>query len=161
MEAKSISKHVKISPRKTRLVVDLIRGKNAQESVNLLKYMNKRAAGVVSKTLESAIANAKNKELDIESLWVKTITVDGGATQKRYLPRAMGRANTILHRTSHITVILTDGGEGLRKAEKKLEQKKKGFFKKRTTKKTSVNKITKKTKTVQKDKKKKTAKREV
>lgn len=108
MEAKAVSKYIRISPRKTRLVADIIRGKNALVSQQLLQTVNKRAAKVIGKTLNSAVSNAKHKEGKEESLWIKKILVDGGPIYKRYMPRAMGRATEIRRPTSHITIVLSD-----------------------------------------------------
>lgn len=108
MEAKAISKYVRISPRKTRLVIDLIKNKGAIDSTQVLEAMGKRAARVVTKVLASAIANARQKELDVDKLWIRTAMVDGGPVYKRYMPRAMGRATMIRKPTSHITIVLSD-----------------------------------------------------
>jgi large subunit ribosomal protein L22 len=122
MEVKAVTKYIRISPRKTRLVADLVRGKNAVRSVGLLNNVNKKAAKEILKTLTSAISNAKNQELKEESLWIKKIVIDGGPMYKRYMPRAMGRATMIRHTTSHITVLLSDEKTGL-KAKKKEKKK--------------------------------------
>lgn len=108
MEVRAVSKYIRISPRKTGLVAALVRGKPALESQEILQAMNKRAAKVIGKVLNSAISNAKQKEIKEESLWIKRIFVDGGPMYKRYMPRAMGRATMIRRRTSHITVVLSD-----------------------------------------------------
>lgn len=108
MEFRAISRFVRISPRKTRLVADLVRGENAIESQQLLETVNKRAARIIGTTLNSAISNARQKEVEEESLWIKKIVIDGGPLYKRYMPRAMGRATMIRHTTSHITVVLSD-----------------------------------------------------
>lgn len=108
MEIKAVTKYIKISPRKTRLVADMIRGRNALRSVKILEAVNKRAAQVINKTLNSAISNARNKEAEEETLKIKKIFVDGGPIYKRFMPRAMGRATMIKHPTSHITIILSD-----------------------------------------------------
>ena len=108
MEAKAVLKFVRVAPRKARLVVDLIRGKNAAEALTILKFTPRHAAKVVEKILKSAVANAAQKEMgDVDGLWVSKVCVDGGPTMKRMQPRAMGRANTIRKRTSHITLILS------------------------------------------------------
>lgn len=108
MEVKAVTKYIRISPRKTGLVAATIRGRNALESQQILGMMNKRAARVIGKTLNSAISNARQKEVKEESLWVKKILIDGGPVYKRYMPRAMGRATMIRRRTSHVTVVLSD-----------------------------------------------------
>lgn len=110
MEAKAVAKYLRISPSKVRLVADLVRGKAVSEALTILRFTPKKGARLVNKTLRSAVANAENaRTVDIESLYVKTITVDVGPTLKRWRPRAMGRANRIIKRTSHVTVVLSDG----------------------------------------------------
>lgn len=100
---------LRISPRKVRLVVDLIRGVPVNEAINLLRFSPKAAARPVSKLLLSAVANADNKgKYDLDKLVVQTIFVDEGPTWRRWLPRAMGRATRIRKRTSHVTVILDE-----------------------------------------------------
>ncbi len=107
MEAKAIARYVRISPRKVRLVVDLIRGKSLEEARAILRYTPKRGAYYVAKVLESAAANAGNNPDMLEDrLFVMAAFVDVGPALKRVLPRARGRADIIKKRTSHITVIL-------------------------------------------------------
>ena len=125
MEIKAVTKYVRISPRKTRLVADMIRGRNAMQSVRILEAVNKRAAKVINKTLNSAISNARNKEVSEEGLKIKRIFVDGGPVNKRFMPRAMGRATMIKHPTSHITIILTDEGRNAPRIVKKEKNEKK------------------------------------
>ncbi|MFY0544894.1 50S ribosomal protein L22 [Brevibacillus sp. H7] len=109
MEAKAIARYIRIAPRKVRLVVDLIRGKQVGEALAILKHTPKAASPVVEKLLKSAIANAEhNYELDPNNLVVGKIFVDQGPTLKRFRPRAMGRASRIHKRTSHITVVLNE-----------------------------------------------------
>jgi large subunit ribosomal protein L22 len=109
MEIKAVSRYVRISPTKVRLVTELIKGKPVEEALTALKFVRKRAALLVSKTLRSALANAEqNPNIDIDTLYIKSIFVDGGPTTKRWRPRAMGRATRILKRSSHITVILEE-----------------------------------------------------
>lgn len=108
MEAKAVLRYVRVAPRKARLVVDLIRGKNAEEALTILKFTPRHAAKVIEKVLKSAVANAAQKEMgDVDTLWVSRALVDGGPVMKRMQPRAMGRANIIRKRTSHITLILS------------------------------------------------------
>ncbi len=90
------------------LVADLIRGKKSEEALNLLAFTPKAAARIIVKLLKSAIANATQKKIDIDRLYVKTITVDQGPTMKRFMPRALGRATSIRKRTSHITIVLDE-----------------------------------------------------
>lgn len=109
MEA--IAKHnfARISPQKARLVADLIRGKSVDQALEILTFSNKKAAELVKKVLESAIANAEHNEgADIDDLNVAKIFVDEGPTMKRIMPRAKGRADRILKRSSHITVVVAD-----------------------------------------------------
>ncbi|HET7628993.1 MAG TPA: 50S ribosomal protein L22 [Bacillales bacterium] len=113
MQAKAVAKQVRISPRKARLVVDLIRGKKVGEAFAILKNTPRAASPIVEKVLKSAIANAEhNYDMEPEELSVETIYVDEGATMKRMRPRAMGRAGRINKRTSHITVVVSDSKEG-------------------------------------------------
>lgn len=105
MEVQAIHRQARISAQKARLVADQIRGMSAEKAVELLKFSTKKAAGLLKKVLESAIANAENNEgADIDELYVSSIFVDEGPTMKRMRPRAKGRGNRILKRTSHITV---------------------------------------------------------
>ena len=106
--SKARLRYIRISPRKVRLVADLIRGMDVDEAIRTLKFTQKRSAPIVSKLVSSAVANATDVDptLDIDELFVKTIYVDGGPTLRRFLPRAQGRATRILKRTSHITVEL-------------------------------------------------------
>ncbi|NLS12455.1 50S ribosomal protein L22 [Vibrio sp. SM6] len=109
MEA--IAKHnfARISPQKARLVADLIRGKKVDQALEILTFSNKKAAVLVKKVLESAIANAEHNEgADIDDLSVAKIFVDEGPVMKRIMPRAKGRADRILKRSSHITVVVAD-----------------------------------------------------
>lgn len=110
MLVKAIAKQLRISPQKVRLVVDQIRGQKVQRALEILQFSNKKAAVLIKKTLESAIANAEhNKGADIDELKVSQAFVDAGPTLKRWRPRAKGRANKILKRTSHITIAVGDG----------------------------------------------------
>lgn len=112
VQVRAVAKYIRTSPRKMRLVADLIRGKSAQEAWNLLEFTPKRAAGPMKKCLESAIANAQNNnEIPAESLTVHKVMVDEGPTLKRFTPRARGRASAIKKRTSHITIVVAPKGE--------------------------------------------------
>ncbi len=109
MQAKAVARTVRIAPRKVRLVLDLVRGKDVGEAVALLKLTNKRAASVVEKLVLSAVANAEhNYDMDTENLYVSEIYANEGPTLKRFRPRAQGRATQILKRTSHITVVVSE-----------------------------------------------------
>lgn len=115
MEVTARLRYLQGSAQKVRLVADLIRGKGAQEAVNILELTNKAAARHVQKCLKSAIANAENREdhIDVDRLYVKEIFVDGGPMLKRIQPAPMGRAFRILKRQSHITIKLdTRKGDG-------------------------------------------------
>jgi large subunit ribosomal protein L22 len=107
MEARAVARYVRVSPRKARLVVDLIRGKSIDDARAILRFSPRAAAEVVEKVLNSAVANAeKNLHINADTLLVGTTFVDEGPTLKRIQPRAMGRAFRINKRTSHITVVV-------------------------------------------------------
>ncbi len=109
MEAKAIVRHVRIAPRKAQLVVDLVRGKNIDEALAILKYTPKAAAPIIEKLVKSAVANAENNyNMDADRLYISDIYANQGPTMKRFRPRAMGRATTIRKRTSHIGVVLKE-----------------------------------------------------
>jgi large subunit ribosomal protein L22 len=100
-----------MSPRKMRVVANLVRGKNVGEALNELHFMPKKAAGIIAKAVHSAASNADEKSggtVDIDNLTITTIMVDGGPIMKRWMPRAMGRANRINNRTAHLTVVVSD-----------------------------------------------------
>ena len=124
MEVKAKLRYLRMSPRKVRLVADLVRGKSAQSALDQLQFANKAAAKPVSKLVQSAIANAVNNfSLELNNLFVKEISVDGGPTLKRWMPRAHGRATPIMKRTSHVNIILGEVKDsGVREGKKtKLE----------------------------------------
>ncbi len=105
METMAKLTHARISPQKVRLVADQVRGLKVESALELLAFSNKKAAVIVKKVLESAIANAEHNDgADIDELKVSTIYVDQGPTMKRMRARAKGRGNRILKRTSHVTV---------------------------------------------------------
>lgn len=107
MEAKAVAKYIRISPRRVRQVVDLIRGKGVREAEAILMVTPKRGAGAVAKVLKSAVANAEhNYDLDASEMIVRRVYVDEGPTMKRFQPRGMGRANIRRKRSSHITVVV-------------------------------------------------------
>ena len=109
METSAIHKFARLSPQKARLVADQVRGLQVEKAVELLTFSNKKAAQVIKKVLESAIANAEHNEgADIDELKVSAICVDQGPVHKRFKARARGRANRILKRTSHVTVTVSD-----------------------------------------------------
>ncbi len=154
MKAQAIAKlrYLRTSPRKIRLLIDLIRGMKVDEAIAQLENSQKNAATPVLKLLKSAVANAiHNEDLDEKTLVVKTACVDKGPMLKRWMPRAMGRAAAIHKHTSHITIILEgEAKEGKKKVKKeeiaeevKTETKEKETVKKATAKKT-VKKVSKK-----------------
>lgn len=109
MEASAKLSFARLSPRKTRLIVDMVRGKGIQDALTILRFSPQPSAKLVAKLLSSAVANAEQKGVaDVDRLYVKTIWVDGGAVLKRFVPRAMGRASKIRKPTSHINVVLAD-----------------------------------------------------
>ncbi len=110
MEVAARLKGARISAQKARLVADQVRGKPVEEALSLLEFSPKKAAHIVKKILDSAIANAENNEgADVDELKVSSIFVDEGMTMKRLRPRAKGRADRILKRSCHITVKVADG----------------------------------------------------
>jgi large subunit ribosomal protein L22 len=109
MQTQAVLRFVRLSPQKARLIADQVRGQKVEQALNLLKFSNKRAADIIRKVLESAIANAENNDgADVDELKVKEIFVDQGPVMKRIQPRAKGRADRILKRTSHITIRVAD-----------------------------------------------------
>jgi large subunit ribosomal protein L22 len=109
MEVRARLRFVRVSPSKAQLVADLIRGKGSEEALNILTFTKKAAAKILIKLLKSAIANAtQKKNIDVDRLYIKKITVDQGPTMKRFQPRALGRATMIRKRTSHINIVLDE-----------------------------------------------------
>ena len=109
MEVKATAKTLRIPPRKARLVIDLIRGKDVAEAAAILRVTPNAAAVAIGKTLKSAVANAvNNNDMDEEKLYVKACYANEGITLKRYMPRAKGSASAIHKRTSHITVVVDE-----------------------------------------------------
>jgi large subunit ribosomal protein L22 len=108
MEAKAKLMGVRLSPQKAKLVVDLVRGKSVSEALDILAFTNKFAAPIVAKLIKSAAANAAVKEMDGTKLYVAECSVCPGPTLKRIMPRAKGRADRILKRTSHITLAVKE-----------------------------------------------------
>lgn len=109
MEAKAIARYVRISPRKVRVVVDLVRGKRVDEALAILRHTPKRAAEVVGKVIKSAAANAEhNLDMAKDNLYVAEAYVDQGPTLKRFHPRQRGQAFPILKRSSHVTVVVRE-----------------------------------------------------
>ena len=113
MQAKAILNHARIAPRKARLVIDLIRGKEVGEAFAILRHTPKAASPIIEKVLKSAVANAEhNYDMDVNNLVITQAYVDEGPTLKRFRPRAMGRASAINKRTSHITIVVSEKKEG-------------------------------------------------
>ncbi len=128
MEVRAQLRFLRATPRKVRLVADLIRGKGVQEAVNILHLTNKHAAKDLEKLLKSAIANAENRDepVDVDRLFVKEVMVDCGPSAKRFRPAPMGRGFRVLKRSSHVTLKLdTRKGQAENKAiENKAAEKK-------------------------------------
>ena len=108
MAFKAIHRHAKIAPRKARLILDLIRGRGVEDALAVLKFSKKRAAVLVSKVVQSAVANAGEQEADTGSLYVKEAYADPGPTMKRFNPKDRGKAYSIMKRTAHLVVSLEE-----------------------------------------------------
>ena len=113
MEARARIRNVPIAPRKARLVVDLVRGQYVEDALNQLTFTHKAVSPVIRKLIQSAVANAKYQDVNIDegNLFIKEISVDEGIARKWFRPRARGMANRILHRRSHITIVLDEEEE--------------------------------------------------
>jgi len=112
LEAKAVEKFIRISPRKLRYVADAIRAKKVDDAVDLLTFTTKKAALIIRKAVQSAAANAtENHKMNEDDLVVEKIFINEGPILKRFRPRARGRATKIRKRTSHLTVIVSDGKE--------------------------------------------------
>ncbi|MFH1404484.1 MAG: 50S ribosomal protein L22 [Patescibacteria group bacterium] len=124
MEVKAKARYVRMSPRKVRLVIDVVRGMTVDEALTQLKFIKKDAAMPVYKVIASAAANAQhNFKLNKADLIIKEITADGGPVLHRWRPRAFGRAGAIRKRTTHINVVLDTVKTDLKDNEKKVEKK--------------------------------------
>ena len=109
MQAKAIARTVGVTPRKARLVVDLVRGKTVVEALEILSILNKSAVTPVTKVIKSAVANATNNfNMNESSLYIKEAYVDDSIRMRRYLPRAKGSASGLVKRTSHISIVVAD-----------------------------------------------------
>jgi len=109
MEVKAQAKYIRTSPRKARLVIDLIRGMDVERALDYLGFVNKSVVKPITNLLNSVIANAENNyKLKRENLYIKKIAIDGGPTLKRWQPRAFGRATPIRRRSAHITIVLDE-----------------------------------------------------
>ena len=108
MEVRAILRHTRLAPQKTRLVANLIHGKNVGDAMNILQFTRKKAARVLQKLLKSALANAEenHKVVDVDDLFIQRVSVDQGVVWKRTMPRARGSANVIRKRTSNVTLVL-------------------------------------------------------
>ena len=110
--SKAVLRRVRVSAQKARLVADLVRGQDVEQALEVLTFTQKKSAGLIKKLVESAVANAEHKakaqnaDVDIDNLYIQTITVDKGPSLRRWRPRAMGRATKIIKPTSHIKVEL-------------------------------------------------------
>jgi large subunit ribosomal protein L22 len=105
--ARAVLRRFRESPRKVRMVADMIRGRSVDDAMSILKLQQRKAAKMLSKVLGSAIANAtENEKADPDQLVVTKVFIDGGPVTKKWMPRSMGRANRILSRTSHVTVVV-------------------------------------------------------
>jgi len=123
LEARAINRYINSSPRKMRLVIDLIRGKDVPEAQNILHYLPKHPAKVAEKVLLSAVKNLQNKDeagrVELDTLFVKEAYVNGGPSMKRMLPAPMGRAYRIVKRSNHLTIVVA---QKLVKNAKKAKQ---------------------------------------
>lgn len=128
-EARAVARYVKMTPRKLRLVVGLIRGKHVKEALQILKFVPKHGAKIVEKVIKSAVANAENEpyKMDTDNLYISSAMVDQGPVLKRWIPRAQGRASAIRKRMSHVTIKVREKDEpvapkkGARDAEAKVQ----------------------------------------
>ena len=112
MQAKAVTKYVRIAPLKVRMIMDVIRGKKVERALSELQYMPQKAAREVARTIQSAAANAENNfDMDRQALVVHTIYADEGPAFKRFRPRARGRADRIRTRTTHLTGVVDDGAK--------------------------------------------------
>jgi large subunit ribosomal protein L22 len=111
VEVRAVQRHLRMSPQKVRLVLEVVRGKNAREALAILKFLPQRAARPVAAAVKSAMANAENNfNMDPDDLVITRCAADEGRTLKRWRPRARGRVNQILKRSSHLTVVVAEKG---------------------------------------------------
>ena len=111
MESKAHLRHLRMAPRKVSVVAELVRGKPVGAALNILKFTRRAAAKPVAKLIKSAVANATDLskgQVDVDNLFVKTISVDQGQSMRRFMPRAMGRATPVKKKTSHVHVVLAE-----------------------------------------------------
>lgn len=105
---KATLRYLRVAPRKTRLVVNLVRGKSVAEALSILQFTKRSASDPVRKLIQSAVAGAEAANANVDKLFVKTIYVDEGPQLRRFMPRAMGRATRINKKTSHVTLVLAE-----------------------------------------------------
>lgn len=111
MEVRASVQRVRVSPRKARLVVDMVRGKKVNEAIEIMKFVPNKAAGDIEKLLRSVAANAENNyDLDPNDLWIKAIFADDASQMRRFKPKARGRVGKIIRRSTHITVVAEERG---------------------------------------------------
>ncbi|MBQ4208914.1 50S ribosomal protein L22 [bacterium] len=108
MEAKAIAKNLRITPRKVRLIIDLIRGKNIKKAFSILNNVNKLGTNDVFKVVKSAFYNAVNKKMNSDKLYIHSIFASDGIKMKRFIPRAKGSSSSKIKRTSNVTVIIKE-----------------------------------------------------
>jgi large subunit ribosomal protein L22 len=109
MEVKAKLRYARVGTQKARVVADLVRGKDVNEALKILKFLNKKSALMLSKLIQSAVANADQKQtIDVDNLYVKTVSVDQGPSLHRFIPRAQGRASAIRKKTSHFNLVLDE-----------------------------------------------------
>ncbi|GBC62662.1 50S ribosomal protein L22 [Desulfonema ishimotonii] len=108
MEVKAVLRYARISPQKVRKVIGAVKGQPVERGLNMLKFMPQKGAGILEKIVRSAVANAEQMDIDVDSLAIRNIVADQGPTLKRFKARARGRGTRILKRTSHITVTLAE-----------------------------------------------------
>ncbi len=127
LEAKAINRYLGSSPRKMRLVIDLIRGKSVDQALSILHFNTKHPAKIAEKVLRSAISNLHNKDeggrLETNEMFVKTAFVDEGASMKRMLPAPMGRAFRMLKRSNHVTIVVAEKPKKVKKASQPKPKK--------------------------------------
>ena len=122
MEIKARVKYLRIGPRKVRPILNLIRRKYVRDAFDILTNINKKGARLTERLLRSSVANAKVKKIDEENLFISDIRADGGPMLKRFMARAMGRADRILKRTTHINVVLVEKERAVQKGMLKTEE---------------------------------------
>ena len=141
MEAKAVEKYLRMSPRKVKYVIDMVKDKKVEEAMDILTFTPRQAAGAVKKAIQSASANAienfKEYKVSQEDLFIKEIFVTEGPTLKRFKPRARGKADRVLKRSAHITVFVSDG------KDKATVEKERAAKKKAAKGKVTVEKVTK------------------